>query len=210
MTTFLRGLYILKSKISNHNKGEIVMTNFTHNLTLMLVALLMLLSTNTQVSAQQDTSYSTRNLSWVNLGLRGGSFGISGTANFSYGFRNNLISIRYLANTHLDFFLSPSETVWDLGILYGRYSKASHSIVSISGGIAIVSGVRRVKYLGSTGFLSSEYETLEFSTIGIPIECQLSWTPLSSLGIGLCAFGNVNNEQSFAGAILYLQIGELE
>lgn len=181
------------------------------NLTLTLITVLMLLTTESRIYAQQDTNGSKPNLYWLNVGIGASSAGISGSASFSYNYGSGLISIRHVANSEFNILWpSPTETVWDLGVIYGRSAKASYGVASISGGIAIVGGVRRGRYLGSTGWFSSQYETLKFSTIGIPIEGQLFWTPFSFLGIGMYGFGNLNREQSFAGALLCLQLGALK
>ena len=188
------------------------MTLTRNNLTVIISTVLMLLTTKSQAYVQQDTSDSKPNLSWLNLGLGVGSIGLSAGASFSYNFGSSLISIRSVANSEFKIFgPSPSENVWDLGVLYGRSAKASYGVASISGGIAIVGGVRRGRYLGSTGgfFSSDKYESLTFSTIGIPIEGQLFWTPFSFFGIGIYGFGNLNPEQSFAGALLCLEFGEV-
>ena len=99
------------------------------------------------------------------------------------------------------------EIVWDIGILYGRssktsYAKTSYGLASVSGGISIV-GVVRSDYYG--GY----YEKSTFLTIGIPIEVQLFWTPIPFLGIGIYGFANLNLEESFAGWLLCIQLGEL-
>jgi len=52
-------------------------------------------------------------------------------------------------------------------------------------------------------------ERIEFLTSGIPVEVQLFWTPLSRFGIGIVGFGNLNPEESLAGLLVTIQIGDL-
>ena len=179
------------------------------NSTVIILTMFMLLATQSKAYVQHDTSDTKPTLAWLNLGLGiYSSQGLSGGISVSGCFRNSLVSVRYVNNSEFTLFKNLDETVWDLGILYGTSAKASYGMASISGGIALVGGVRRGKLL-ARGFLSEEYEAVKFSAVGFSIESQLFWTPDPSLGVGIYAFGNINGEQSFAGALLCLQIGAL-
>ena len=174
----------------------------------------------------QDTSSVTKEHHyWANAGLGLGLFrqsdgdivGLGGGIGLSYRIRNRIISLRYVHIEEITIFgPSPSESVSDLGALYGIITKGKYGFASLSGGISFVRGVRRGKLLSSGGgwgwswFGSSEtYEELTFHTFGIPIEAQLFWTPLSFLGIGIYAAGNLNSQRSFAAVLLCLQLGKL-
>ena len=138
------------------------------------------------------------------------SFGLS----LCYQSGKSLFSFQYLLSKEFQALrtYSPSETVWDCGILYGRIAKASYGFASISTGISLVGGVRRGRYLSSSGgwFLGTNYyEQDNFVTVGIPVEGQLFWIPLNFLGIGLYGFANLNTEKSFIGALLCIQLGKL-
>jgi hypothetical protein len=149
---------------------------------------------------------------WLNGGLGGGSTGPSVGLSFSYRVGSNLISVRGIYSEEFEIMgPSPSEWVMDIGVLYGVNAKASYGIASLSGGVSLVRGVRRGRYLGSSGgwFGTSNYEKLSYSTFGIPIEGQLFWTPSSDIGFGVSAYADSNPERSFAGALLCLQIGGL-
>ena len=174
------------------------------------------------VYGQDISPDSSAQFFWVNGGLgassvHGGlgsdpgapSFGGS----FCYQSGKNLFSFRYLRNEELQILgeNSPSETVWDFGVLYGRIAKASYGFASISTGISIVGGVQRGRYLSSSGewFGTSYYEENNFITVGITVEGQLFWTPLDFFGIGFYGFANLNKEKSFIGALLSIQLGKL-
>jgi hypothetical protein len=160
-------------------------------------------------SYAQDTSSSTRehhywaNMggggSWVHGGLGEDEGGISGGISLSYQTGSNLFSIRGVENEEfkLDLFgySGPPEKIWDVGVLYGRIAKASWGLASISGGVGIV-GV-------------SDDEEITSYHLGIPLESQLFWTPISTMGIGIYGFANLNFEKSFVGALACVQIGKL-
>jgi hypothetical protein len=49
----------------------------------------------------------------------------------------------------------------------------------------------------------------EVSTVGLPVELQLALRLLPLLGVGLSGVANWNPEESFAGAVLSVQVGRL-
>jgi hypothetical protein len=179
---------------------------------------LILCTANSPIYAQEAFFNCPAKLYWINAGLGGSSFGISPGVCLSYRNRGNLISIRFIYNEEINLQIfgpgpSPSESVWDLGALYGRNAKTLHGLASVSGGVSLVGGVRRGRYLSNSGgwwSSTDSYEKLTFLTVGVPIEVQLFWTPLSSLGIGIYGFANLNRQKSFAGALLCVQIGKLQ
>jgi hypothetical protein len=160
-------------------------------------------------SYAQDTSSNTKEHHyWVNMG-GGGSWvhgglgedegGISGGISLSYQTGSSLFSIRGVENEEfkLDLFgySGPPEKVWDIGVLYGRVAKASWGLASISGGVGIVG--------------ASDDEGITSYRLGIPVESQLFWTPISTMGIGIYGFANLNSKKSFIGALACVQIGIL-
>ena len=175
-------------------------------LALICLGVLILLLTNSSLFAQDKSSGTEERHFWANVG-GGGSWvrsglgedegGISGGISFSYQTGSNLFSIRGVENEEfkLDLFgyTGPPDKVWDMGVLYGRVAKASWGLASISAGVGLV-GI-------SHNDISSYH-------LGIPIESQLFWTPISTLGVGIYGFANLNSEKSFVGALLCLQIGK--
>jgi hypothetical protein len=182
----------------------------------------MFISGGSFVYGQDISPESSAQFFWVNggfggssvhggLGLHPGALSLGGSLCYQSG--KNLLSFRYLRNEEFQILRTalPSETVWDTGVLYERIAKALLGFVSISTGISLVSGVRRGRYLSSSGgwFGTSYYEEKNFITVGIPIEVQLFWTSSNSFGIGFYGFANLNKEKSFIGALLCIQIGKL-
>ena len=170
-----------------------------HFLLVMCLIALVLHTGNSPIYAQDTSNNSKAKLYWANAGLGGSSFALSSGISLSSQSGRSLVSIRFIYNK--PFSLAPrEETVWDVGALYGLSAKASCGFASISGGVGIIGGVR---YRRS----SNEWPT--FLTVGIPIEGQLFWTPLSFLGIGIYGFADLNPEKSFVGALLCIQLGKL-
>ncbi len=166
------------------------------------LVILILSIGNSTIYAQSVSDNTKADLYWVNAGIGFSSFsspGISSVTSFSYQTGKHLISTRFISNIEPCFGgTCPDETVWDIGILYGRSSKTSYGLASLSGGISIVGGA-----------VYQRDEEVTFLTIGIPIEVQLFWTPASFLGIGIYGFANLNPKESFAGALLCIQLGKL-
>jgi hypothetical protein len=49
----------------------------------------------------------------------------------------------------------------------------------------------------------------DVSTVGLPVELQLALRVLPYLGVALSGVANYNREESFAGAVLSVQVGRL-
>ena len=59
-------------------------------------------------------------------------------------FAQTLITVRAIFNQELTIFeRTPSEQVWDVGVIYGRIAKSKYGFASISAGLRIVGGVKR-------------------------------------------------------------------
>ena len=167
----------------------------------------MIISSN--ISFGQDTSKSEKGFGLVNIGIGGGSEGISTGINASYQNNNSIISIRYIYNEEfIVLFSSHKYKIRDLGILYGLSVKKPKGFASISAGISYVGYNGRGSVISCSGnwLLSScTYEELNYSTIGIPIETQLFLTR-KRVGIGIYGFANLNKVNSFTGALLCMHI----
>ena len=160
--------------------------------------------------SMHDNHLKTINNAWFDLGIGGSNRGVTSQVSFSVQKGIHLITIRHIYNTEFNIFgPSPSETVWDISMLYGRSWKSKSAMVSISGGLGLVGGVRRGDYICSDGWFSSKYQKCPFSTIGLPLDVQLIWMPFRFLGLGIQGFANLNSEKSFHGLVANLQIGRL-
>lgn len=142
---------------------------------------------------------------WANMGggfasVPGGlgedDGGISGGLSLSYRIGGSLFSIRAVENSEFKLDLwgysGPPDKVWDIGMLYGRVTKATHGLASISAGVGIVGASHNGKGLPLH--------------MGIPLDVQLFWTPSSVLGFGIYGFANVNAYKSFYGMLVCVQL----
>jgi hypothetical protein len=189
-----------------------LMMAIRYHLQIFRLLTLLILVGSPLVSAQESPHHNTT-LYWANTGLGGSSFGWAGGASFSIQPGNSILSVRYIRNEeNVLSHTSPMEVVWDIAALYGRCFKGTDGFASISGGFSLIGGVERGEFLYSRGafFPSRVHRKLTFTNVGIPLEAQCFWTPLSFLGIGLYGFANLNYETSFGGILLCAQFGKLK
>lgn len=162
----------------------------------ILASLIVLLMSALPASAQ-STPAPIRNAFWVGVGLGAGSEDFAGSLNGSYQFGDNLLSVRASATAGIF-----DDGFGDYALLYGRATSptAKRYHASAALGLGIVHGCRGGG-LGGCRDVSN--------AVGVPIELQLSWRPGSLIGLGLYGFANFNDEQSFGGLTLGLQLGRL-
>jgi hypothetical protein len=161
-----------------------------------LAALIMFLMCTIPARAQ-TTPPPRRDTFWVGVGLGAGSEDFAGTLNGSYQFGGNLLSLRASATAGLF-----DDGFGDYALLYGRATppagKRYHASAAL--GLAIVQGCEG----GGLGGCRNVSDV-----VGVPIELQLFWRPGSLVGLGLYGFANFNEQRSFAGMTLGLQLGRL-
>ena len=147
---------------------------------------------------------------WISGGLGKADFP---SGMFAMGYepagRRNVIAGRFCVSAEFFQSVEPNLFTHEVAMLYGY--RAGH--FRLSAGLAMVSGNVRGKYLytdpdplwGS----GLTYESIGFKTIGIPAEVRYMAT-LKHIGIGLTAFGNLNDKRSFAGLNVSLYFGKLK
>lgn len=123
---------------------------------------------------------------------------------------SNVISARFMRGIES----SRSEwSLWEVGALYGKGVKSQRGFASIAAGVGVMGGdeprTLMVSISANGGGTITPAGPRPSTSIGIPMEVQLFWTPTSFLGLGLYGFGNLNTEKSFAGALLAVQLGRL-
>jgi hypothetical protein len=133
---------------------------------------------------------------WGSAGLGSGTRGAAGHLGASYQTDGTLLSVR-AAGTIAVF----DDELWDLGIVFGRSLVTGVVHASVGAGAALVRGARRES-------IHDDPEPIP-STVGLPIEVQLSIRPIPVLGIGLYGFANVNREETFRGVTVAVQLGNL-
>jgi len=133
---------------------------------------------------------------WINAGLGIGGSGLAAAGSVSVQPRKHIISLRAVLTTDLDEDLS------DIGLLYGRVLVQGRFHASLGAGLAQAHGSHR------RGFWDDDGEGRKL-IVGVPFELQLAWRPAKWLGLGVYGFADVNSVQSFGGATLSLQVGNL-
>ena len=126
-------------------------------------------------------------------------------------FKRNLFSIRFIYNFELDIFesQSPSNSILDIAILYGRVFKSGKGFISFSTGLGCMYNVYRGEFLRSEGgWLAgiSYYEKKTESAFGIPVDIQFILTSKPSYGFGIQAFANINSKKSYFGFLICLMM----
>ena len=164
--------------------------------------------------ARDISNSSKEQYGWVNIGFGVNPFEqYAAVMSISYQRGIGLFSIRgiYIEEGFDLFGPTPVESVWDLGVLLGISLKSKYFMASLSGGIGAVGGILRGEFIGRSGFLfqHDKYEEIHFTTVGVPIEAQLFFTPLFFLGFGIYGAVNINPEKIFAEWLLCLQSGKL-
>lgn len=116
---------------------------------------------------------------------------------------------------------SPSENVWDLGVLYGAQVTGRRAYLTAEAGIAVVGGMRRGERLTprvqcydvlsclAGAFTPVEYARDPFLTVGIPLELEAGLNLTSKLGISVSVFGNLNTQRALVGTSVGIVIGRL-
>jgi hypothetical protein len=177
-----------------------------HCLALSSLVVSILLSWVSPLHGQDTASTTPDHHFWLNYG--GGVSPpdwLAVGASFTYEIdEGSIASIRYAHSEEFNI-ISISETVWDVGVLYGFKTKGDDVLASLSGGIGIVGGVHKGEHISFW-----EDEEVTFRTAGIALEGQLFWRPLSFLGIGIYVAANLNKERSYAAALVALQLGTLK
>ena len=150
----------------------------------------------------------------LNVGIGGGSVGISIGGDLNYRVTARLISQVSLVHseTFEVFGGTPEESVTSLALLVGMRTIGEHSVSAILIGVGAVNGFHQGRFLrcdNGGGFLcfGGIYEKNSFKTIGLVGNIQFYWMPSSIFGIGANITGNINSETSFVAALLSLRFG---
>ena len=162
------------------------------------------------LSAQDSATNSSKQFYWASLGGGLGSLGFAGDIRLSYQNNHHRLAFRSAGTQELFVFgPTPYEMVYDYALMYGRSFDRDHITGAISAGIGIVKSVRRGKFL-SNQFLFDEYERIENTTIGFPVEVNFVGVIFPAVGLGIDAFADFNKERTFGGLVFTLHIGKLK
>jgi hypothetical protein len=132
---------------------------------------------------------------------------ISGHYYFSFVYKANIFTIRYLSSDEFRFnpgggpYDNPSLTILEKGLLYGRAYRKGYLLLSISAGIGYISGINRGRKIAE-----HQYEQVNISTYGIPFEAKFRLN-MGFLGFGGGWFGNINSQKYLSGGMIEISIG---
>ncbi|MGH7671686.1 MAG: hypothetical protein ACREMC_02215 [Gemmatimonadales bacterium] len=173
---------------------------------LALVTALLGAAVSAPAGAQADAE--RRSTWWVTLGAGIGDFGtatgMGAQVSGAYQFGRSLLAARStvaLGDIVEVLFANPGDIIGteDFGLLFGRASAPGSIHASAAAGVGIA---RLQRAAGSGNESTSEH-------FGVPLEAQLFWRPTRVFGVGLYGYGNLNNEQSFWGLSVSVQLGRL-
>lgn len=121
------------------------------------------------------------------------NFGFDVGVNFQTA-RNQLLTIRSAGS---DFI---GGDYYDAALMYGLLSRNPNGYISAATGASAVFFNRSAV---------AEANIKHSSAFGVPLEVQAFWTPVPNFGLGVIAFGNVNEERSYCGLVLAIQLANL-
>lgn len=144
-------------------------------------------------------SYNVATKPWFTYGL---AFNVIG--------KKNLYSTYYKHNAEMEMFGSkdPKETLNDFGIMLGRYIGERYFRFEYQFGLSVFWGVNRGEQTYSHGYVY-QYESENYSTIGLPLKLGIKVVPFKFMSIGLDFQANINFESSIFMALLSLEFGLL-
>jgi len=149
-----------------------------------------------QPALAQNASNTTRIWGAAGIGAaapRSGGDGIANMAQIVVERNSNVFALRGVIVHDIE---RPTNELGDVGILYGRSSPVKSFDVTLAAGL---SGV---------GLSACPDDDDSCFTIGVPIVAEVSWRS-QFVGIGFQSFGNLNPKASYAGGVIFLQLGRL-
>lgn len=175
----------------------------------LALSLLIFCFINLNESIGQETD--EVKLYWFDAGFGIGE-GVSSKNNFLLNISGTLLkdgtmfTIKHSNMTEVSDNYVPRERLWDLGFLYGKCGQIRIGMISITAGLSVVGGVKRLISDNTKVELNLNNRNTIF-TLGIPIEAQLVLKSYNSIGLGLKAFMNINPEVPFGGVTLNIYFG---
>jgi hypothetical protein len=146
------------------------------------------------------------------LGVGDGTMDISYLASFTYDFMGQFFSIHAVRTDELIHLeANPDERIGDIGVLYGVSTRWNIWYASAGAGIGYVHSISRGKLIHRSYELlgGDEYEEISRSTVGLPIQIEISGSAFTFFGIAIIGFANINSIEIYGGMTLCIQIGRL-
>lgn len=122
---------------------------------------------------------------------------------FSLQRNKSIATLGFRGTGEFQFWRStlPARTMTSVDLLYGRVLVDKKLYVSLVGGIGLVGGLERGRFLyADPGFLgSTHYEKLRSYTVGLPISSKVLISLSKHFGLGLEGYININGIHTFYG-----------
>jgi hypothetical protein len=159
------------------------------------------------------TTFWGNNIYWIQAGFASSFAGLGINLQVGHISGQHLFKVRYLNASEIRLviiavepvrFDSPRESIQEISILYGRYYRNNFSIISIAAGIGYVDAVQRGAIIKDGVF-----KRKEIVKINLPIELTFKRIVSKKFGISVSGYAILNDKQSFFGATLGVQFGNL-
>ena len=174
---------------------------------LLVLAMLLLVPSESSAQGLPSAAAEPRTRIIFSGGLGLGSLDFGGQLSLSV--RRGIGDLVFRVAETTEFaLLSAPETSRDIAVLYGRRTSGSVAWMRAAAGLGLVHGVRRGDRQDCWIFFCS-YVQERHSTLGLALQLDAVWAPLSFLGLGLSFFGNLNERRSFGGVTLNLHLGQV-
>jgi hypothetical protein len=161
-----------------------------------VISLASVLSVSTTFAQHSDMAAAPRApvTGALTLGAGAGSLGIAFLGALDIGIHRHVATLRVGATAELF-----GDESWDVALMYGyRFSTESFDFQP-SGGVGVAFGERDGSLFKSGLELTPH--------VGLALQAGGYWRPSRYFALGLVAFGDVNAERSFGGAVAALRLG---
>ena len=189
--------------------------NSTFKYVFICCVLLVCTLANAQIQIEDSTTVPGSGLNssppYIRLvfGLGKTSMGFGGIAFIECDLGNIFFCLRTSGMFHLGNY-GPDEGADEFGIVGGYSVNYQLGLISFGAGISKVFHNTQQPVQSPDGFGNPHvHYNIQKTTIGLPLQMELFFTPIRIIGLGLCIFSTVNNLKSFGGIALCLQIGRL-
>lgn len=169
---------------------------------LALVSLMFCISISGFTQGRYDNTYF-----WLTGGLGASSLGsLGGVASIHLQYQRILFGLRATASAESVEMFSGGDELFDLGFLIGYVLSDASTILSMSTGLARVTGSH---FYGKPGIFGGGHRESISPVIGIPFEFQAIYPISSKFGLGAYGYLNLNRERTFFGITVCIAVGKL-
>jgi len=161
----------------------------------------------------KKTIFYSNTIYWIQAGFASSFSGLGLNLQVGYISGPHLFLMRYLNAGETRFVLfaadpvtfdSPRESIQEIAFLYGRYYRNNVAVTSIAAGIGYVDAGKRGQVISSDVYIRNE-----IVKICLPVELAFKVIMSQKLAISMSAYAILNNQQSFYGATVGIQFGNL-